>query len=300
MNSSAAVTESMQRISATKLKALSNQHADYEATKSAILAEVGKANTASERVGLLLDRFEEKKLPMPASFSSKTMRAFLEQSKHDSSVSPALLDSWESHLKQSLDIPSRKYEHASLFGKLAMEWLESGRAATPEREMGDSFESIGRQEQHEQRKEWERLVLSDRSDVDAGIIENYLKQLFKAPLEAQSALKRMRDAVEKFKMQPLNPDSLKVTISQLLKSDLLSHKKQAALKNFRDNRLVLSEIADVLNMQLESLQSWSWDVEAVELDVRRGLNGKYRVFMDEELLTAILLQYMGLRWAVFL
>lgn len=36
------------------------------------------------------------------------------------------------------------------------------------------------------------------------------------------------------------------------------------------------------------------------VDVRRALNGKYRVYMDEEILQALLLYYIGMKWAVHL
>ena len=297
MSSSTAVTESMQRITTTKLEVLAKQHENYERTKSKILSEVENEMFTTERVRILLDRLEQHKLPMPASFSSKTMRAFLEQSEHDSSVSPALLNLWESNLKGSLNIPSRKYQHATLFGQLATEWLNSGE--TPSLDGEDAFEPVGRKEMHDQRKEWERLVLENRAEPDIAAIEKYLQDLFNSSTEASSGLQALRKCMEKFEIEQFDSNSVKLAIGHLISSDLLSHQKQAALKNLRDNDLVLAELADVLNMQLENLQSWSWGSDPVSLELRRGLNGKYRVFMDEELLTSILLQYIGLKWGVF-
>lgn len=59
-------------------------------------------------------------------------------------------------------------------------------------------------------------------------------------------------------------------------------------------------MADVLNMQIDSLESWSWGEEAIPVEVRRALNGKYRVYMDEEILQALLLHFIGLKWVVHL
>lgn len=299
MGPTTAVTESMQRITTTKLQALAAQHATYERTKAQILHEADNELLASGRVTALLDGMEEHKLPPPPKFSVETMRAFLEQSKNDPSVSPALLDSWENELRNALSVPTRKYEHAALFGRLATEWLESGKTAESSEESEDSFEPVGRKEMHEQRAEWENLVFNPSAEPDTGRIETYLTDLFGLTTESQSSLKQLKLLVDKFEVGHMSVQDVKDTVSNLLKADLLNPEKQAGLKDLRDNPLVLAEIADVLNMQIDSLRTWSWG-DAVPLELRRALNGKYRVFMDEDLLTAILLEYVGGKWAVFI
>jgi len=84
-------------------------------------------------------------------------------------------------MEQALDVPSRKYEHASLFGRLVMEWLGNPNdtpASTAGSESGDPFEHIGRKEMHDQRKEWESIVFADDSKVGRATIETSLNQVF--------------------------------------------------------------------------------------------------------------------------
>ncbi len=64
--------------------------------------------------------------------------------------------------------------------------------------------------------------------------------------------------------------------------------------------MMLQEMSDVLNMQIDALESWSWGNEPVPVEVRRALNGKYRVYMDEEIVQALLLHFIGMKWAVHL
>ena len=85
-------------------------------------------------------------------------------------ISPSLLDKWQQALEQALDVPSRKYEHASLFGRLVMEWLDSPNDtpfSTGGSESGDPFEHVGRKEMHDQRKEWESIVFGEHSKPDS-------------------------------------------------------------------------------------------------------------------------------------
>ncbi len=83
----------------------------------------------------------------------------------------------------------------------------------------------------------------------------------------------------------------------MLNTDLLSEEKRKALVDFRNNPAILQEIADVLNMQINALESWSWGEEGIPVNVRRALNGKYRVYMDEDILQALLLHFIGMKWA---
>ena len=51
-------------------------------------------------------------------------------------------------------------------------------------------------------------------------------------------------------------------------------------------------------MQLASIESFAWPQEGVRVDMRRHLSGKYRAYMDTEIITALLFQYLGMRWSV--
>src|SRR5690606_21346360 len=76
-----------------------------------------------------------------------------------------------------------------------------------------------------------------------------------------------------------------------------NNEKNATLKQFLTDDIVLEEVADVVNMNLAAYESWDWNPsEPVLLEMRRQLNGKYRVFMDEDILEAIFLQAIGDRW----
>lgn len=51
-------------------------------------------------------------------------------------------------------------------------------------------------------------------------------------------------------------------------------------------------------MQLASIESFAWPHEGVQVEMRRHLSGKYRAYMDTEIITALLFQYLGMRWSV--
>jgi hypothetical protein len=91
---------------------------------------------------------------------------------------------------------------------------------------------------------------------------------------------------------------LLIVIAGLQSSDLLNNEKREVLKDFLSNDVILAEIADVLNMRIAALSRWTWG-DHVPIEQRRRLNGTYSIHMHEDLLQAIFLHYIGVKWSVF-
>ena len=74
------------------------------------------------------------------------------------------------------------------------------------------------------------------------------------------------------------------------------------MQDLLTNDLVLLEIADVLNMRFADFSNWNWDAgeEGIPVLPRQQLNGKYRIWMDEDVLQAIFIHYVGIQWCVSL
>lgn len=303
----------MHQITALKLSDLDEQRNGFEAVKNQILSAVSREPDQSEKIRILLNAFREHEIPDgPAGLSTKNVRRFLDQCQHDSSVPTSLLEEWQRKLKRALDIQSRKYEYASLFGRLVTEWLENPNDAAAARGVprddldtnsGDSFEQVGRAEMHHQREVWESMVFRE-SRTDPAAITAYLTELFfstrKAKKLTKTPLENLREQMKSFKIAQMSEDILEQTMKSLLKTDLLSEEKRRALSEFQVNKTVLAEILDVLNLQLDRLDSWSWGKAAIPLEMRLTLSGKYRVYMDEEILQALFLHYIGVSWAMHL
>ncbi len=84
-----------------------------------------------------------------------------------------------------------------------------------------------------------------------------------------------------------------------MSSDLLSDEKRSVLRDFLRNETLLGELADVLNMRMADLDSWSWGSGGVPVEQRRKISGTYNIHMREDLLQAIFLQHIGVKWGVF-
>ncbi|KAF1958099.1 hypothetical protein CC80DRAFT_547147 [Byssothecium circinans] len=316
----APVLSTLHHVTERKLDKLARHQAKFEADKKAILASLYGITPKSSDIFI------------------ENLERFVHQAKHDPSVSDTLLRDWQSKLEQELDISSSKYEYAALFGKLVIEWIKHPNPAvsTPtgsdrvsndsDTEMSDSFDAVGRKEMYEQRREWESYAFIERK-MDHDKIDVYLNDIFGTTLQAKkikkSPLQNLRDSMKvvmDFKSDLQTPkrklvnsesetsgltqrftiEKLKSCIKGVLHSDLLTGKKREALADLLNQPAVLTELQDVLNMDLEGLDQWTWAPSPVPLHMRRQLNGKYRVYMDEETHQAILLHFIGKTWAVAL
>jgi hypothetical protein len=118
------------------------------------------------------------------------------------------------------------------------------------------------------------------------------------------ALDKLQKMVEAFEIEmsapgQFNTVNLTWVINGLLSAGLLSEDKNAVLKDFLSSAVILTEVADVLNMRISSITTWSWETD-VPVKQRRHVTGAFHMYIDEDLLQAIFLQYIGVRWSVFL
>uniref|UniRef100_K3X168 Reverse transcriptase domain-containing protein n=1 Tax=Globisporangium ultimum (strain ATCC 200006 / CBS 805.95 / DAOM BR144) TaxID=431595 RepID=K3X168_GLOUD len=70
------------------------------------------------------------------------------------------------------------------------------------------------------------------------------------------------------------------------------------LTDVKTNKDMQVELAHVLTIQLSNLKEFGWPAEGVEVNIKRGINGRFRCFLQEDALTALLFHFVGLAWAV--
>ncbi|KDN63084.1 hypothetical protein CSUB01_00158 [Colletotrichum sublineola] len=303
MASSNILSQTLHTITSVKLSQLDKQKASYEAGKRALLDDAAYETDHRKRAKLLVDKSE--KLPAMNSLGDSTLvsvdnlKRFVQQAEYDPCISESLLNDYESAMRNELDVQSAKYRYAELYGKLVNEWISAGKAAEQDSEAG--FVPVGREEMHRQRATWEEYVFQAK-ETDAQAIKSYLERLFSSSKDVDSAFGVLRDRIAAFQKgwdgrTHFDEDSLKNTIRGLLRTDILTDQKRTTLNDFLRNEVVLSEIADVLNMRMQTRQTWAWD-EPTVVEQRRQLNGRYRFYPDEDLLQAIFIHHVGKQWAV--
>jgi len=304
------LSKTLQTLTLTKIREIDKQRNKYEAKKQVILAKANDTTDPRQLVSHLLSGVKES-IPSARTDSELTnIRRLLDQSRFDGSIPLEMLKSFEKQLRTKLENQSCKLGLADLYSHLITEWMKPPAQASQsveDKDSDDSFEVLETQKARLQQlcDKFESVVF-EPLDTDEVEIDNYIHDLFSGE-EGEKALQSLRRTV---KLQgenmlantaPFDTDSLTWCIKGLLAEDLLSEEKQNVLRDFLANDLVLGEIADVLNMRFSDLQSWTWDADAgIPVMPRQQLNGKYRIWMDEDVLQAIFVHYIGISWCVAL
>lgn len=328
MSSSASILpQILQSITAIKLRELRKQRKGFETRRKKILEDVEDAKDEQARLRILLtgwarmhtsnadmplEEFSDWDIQHHGGLSVTNMRRFLEQSQYDPSMTSSLLRELEGDLYRNMDRISRKLDYADLYSRLLTEWLQSDASSPVDIDMpeDDSAEPTFDVVPDTQKtrllqlsEKFESVVFSP-GEVDVIEIEKLLDGLF-SDEDCKKALSRVRNATKNFgkalivNSAPFDHTSLRHCIDGLLHSDLLSEQKKNTLYDFLQDKVVLTEIADVLNMRFAGLEGWEWNAESgIPVEPRRQLNGKYRVVMDEDILQSIFLHYISMSWAI--
>jgi hypothetical protein len=312
------LSQTLQSITNTKMREQERRRKTFEASKGKVLESISHVSDDRERLDVLLSGYRD------LSFSKKgvsyvtqdredivqnTVR-YLEQTQHDPSVPTSIIRGFGHDIEQKLHEESQRFEFASLYYRLLAEW--TGADSKPmeqseenESQLDGSFEHVQQYDLQKLKDKFASVVfaplVTDEVEIDA-----YLASLFEDD-HAQSRLDDIRKANASFARQlkgdaaPFDSQMLKKCIRALLGNNLLNDDAKSTLSEFSTNDIVLDEIADVLNLRFADLDNWSWETDdGMYYEPRRQLNGKYRIMMDMDILQAIFLHYIAIRWCAHL
>ncbi|KAK3901362.1 hypothetical protein C8A05DRAFT_34943 [Staphylotrichum tortipilum] len=301
------LSKTLQSITLSKIRELESRHKSYEARKRDYVAKADAAADERDRLACLLEAVRELYPTASKDAGLNNLQRWLDQSRYDASIPTSKLVSFNTQLRAKLETQSRKLDMAHLYSRLLTEWMEQpldeDLPASEDDPDNDSFELVERQRQRlsELVDKFESVVFTPL-ETDEAEITSFLDKLFPdedSQKELEKLRKKIADVSAKFMAEtaPFNEESLTSCIKGLLTEDILSDEKQAILRDFLESDVAKSEIADVLNMRFSDIKEWHWDagVDGIRVMPRRGLNGKYRVWADDDILQMIFVQYIGIR-----
>ncbi|KAI0541351.1 hypothetical protein GGR58DRAFT_510945 [Xylaria digitata] len=302
---SSVLSQTMRSISLAKIREIEKQRDGYESRKHEVLSAAAlHPNDIHKRITQLLGGVKklcDKQLADDPRVLNIDL--WLQQSSYDASIPSHMLQLYETLLRSKLEVQSRKLGIAHLWSRLVTEWMDS---STPMGEAPDSSPEID--EEARQVKRLKELcdkfgeVVFTPLETDESKIEQYMQGLFSGD-DASKALGSMRYYIQVTESslltdrEPFNRDTLRWCVDGLLVEDLLSDEKQTILREFPKSDVILDEIADILNMRFADFDNWSWEAgeQGIPALPRPQLNGKYRIWMDEDVLQAIFIHYIGMK-----
>lgn len=281
-------SKTLQFITAVKLQELDKQSQAFQA-HARVLDEAKATADPVARVELLRKAATSWSGALSTSVIKGTLdvdnlELWLRQAKQDPAFGKANLERWantlETHVRQTI----MRFDCARLFGNLLQEWMVSGDSALGSAAGQDSKESsefveIGRKEKHEQMDRFMSFVFEEKA-TDTDALRSYLNNTFsdkRARKELEDAREKIIDFCDNLRTVTITKQDVVNAIDAFLSGQgSMSDDNITALREFRQNDSVVTELASVLTMRLASVDTWSWPAEGVPVRMRRHINGKYR------------------------
>ncbi|KAL8880726.1 MAG: hypothetical protein Q9192_007956, partial [Flavoplaca navasiana] len=210
---------------------------------------------------------------------------------------------YERRLKSIINAHFLRYQYAVLYQDILQEWQL--RSTEPEPLIDDTSSEpydLSRSKE-EYRRVWESNVFVAK-ETNQNAIADWLQGFFISTKDNTQAFENFKAEVAGFEksMKSNKKHFTKYTLNWclwgLLRSDLLTDGKKQVLIAMNQDTEARGDMIDVLNMRMNTLDDWTWPEAGVSTEQRWSVADKYRFFHDEDLMDALLIRYIGVKWSV--
>ncbi|KAI9036036.1 uncharacterized protein KD926_002515 [Aspergillus affinis] len=288
-----ALSETLRSLTQSKIRDLEKRQHSYESDISSLLDDANSVTDSLDKLAHLLAGVKDL-LPQTDRDDPEitNIEHCLSQARYGSSIPFEKLVSIRDQLVSRLDIISRRLNLADLYTRLLIEWVnndgESNKSPVEPLPMKTTIPSLKRNRSSASKTSATNLKMwfFEPLETRPAEIRAFLEDLFpdeetKNELEVVRAGLR-QECIDLWDENStgegvFNTGSLTLCIKALLKEDILSDSKKEMLKDFLDNR--------------------NWERHAGDNGIpvlpTQQLNGKYRIWMDYDVLQTIFIQHIG-------
>ena len=203
-------------------------------------------------------------------------------------ASAETLSYWRNELERELVRGQLRSEIVYVFGALLEEWAAEGFST------GNSDEEV----RVEHAAQLERLAREPQGANRPQFLETVFDEL-QLPALAELRLE-MRKAADESVYAPLAHTSygnveLEAILERITNDSYRSSVLRSQARRFRQSPTLLKELSDALAILVDHIEDWDWPEGGVAAHTEWTRN-KWRLFLDEDLPTACLLELLGGRW----
>ncbi|CAF1435650.1 unnamed protein product [Rotaria sp. Silwood1] len=230
----------------------------------------------------------------------KNFDAILTIAKVNTSTSNNVLENFRQQFIKVIVDGKKRSKYNYLFGLIMSQWLSEQKNEYTPLEMKSTSKSLLTNEQLEK-------IIFNQSQLDLDVWRNFLQHKLFSIFDKDSKLK---DAFDEFKKsieqygksllkEKVSSNDIRQAIESLISNDSLDEYRKRLLTKMRLDENTVNEFESSLNLLISDLADWNWPIKGVRGIFRRNLVGKYRCFYEEDFLTAIFLEHIGLKWSYY-
>ncbi|KAI4276248.1 MAG: hypothetical protein LQ337_002612 [Flavoplaca oasis] len=299
-----ALSLTLRSVFSDKARQVQRQKAQFEKREDALRHLLDFEPNELNRLKAMMKSYDDSPLMPQINNSNNAFIIELKQFMAQDVPDPcAPIHRWERRLKGMIDAQYLRYQYAVLYQDILQEWQL--RSTEPEPLIGDTSSGSHdlSQSKEEYRKIWESNVFVAK-ETDQNAIADWLQGFFISTKDNTQALKTFKGEIARFEKsmkkekKHFTQSTFNWCILGLLTSDLLTDGKKQVLTAMNQDPEARGDIIDVLNMRMNTLDDWTWPEAGVSTEQRWSAGAKYRFFHDEDLMDALLLRYIGVKWSV--
>ncbi|KAL8751791.1 MAG: hypothetical protein Q9184_005949 [Pyrenodesmia sp. 2 TL-2023] len=300
------LTQVLRSVTRSKARQAARQRARFIEGKFALQHLLEYETQGLKRLRAILNTYKDLPLMDQVNNGTETFVANVERIITKTTQDPCVrLDEWESRLMRLLNTHSLRYEYSALYINIMEEWISNGDDSEVPDDVGmGTFVPEALTDSMEQhRRKWETYVFTE-VESDKKAIHAWLEGLLRSSEPTRKAIDTTRREIRKFEKtmaerhEHFTKRTMTWCVEGVLRSDLLTDGKRAVLTAMQQDGDTLNDMMDDLNMRMNTLDRWTWPTEGVPVEQRRQVGSKSRIFQDEDIMDALFLRYIGVRWSV--
>ncbi|MFO0951674.1 MAG: hypothetical protein U0835_11090, partial [Isosphaeraceae bacterium] len=271
-----------QFVTQMKLRELRRQRTKLREAYERLRGEVAEAGGPADRLRTLYDGLRS------LTFAGQTLHpdvVNVEVLLHEAeagTASPEVVDLWVGRLEGELATGQARSEVVYLFGALLEDWARGESAVDPQKEEAQRARDL--------------LTSAALSETAPGDFAAVLDPLFDEIGPALAGLaERLQDACREDLGKPVSAGELEIVLDRLAGNIYRPADLRGEARRFSKSVEHRKELADALTILFAELTSWDWPEEGLETRATWTRN-KWRLYLDEDLPTACLVEILGERW----
>lgn len=219
--------------------------------------------------------------------------------KANTSTSTNFLEDFHQRLMKVISGGKKCSEYNYLFGMIMSQWFSEQQNEYIPVDAKTTSQGLSTKNQLES-------IIFNRPELGLERWQDFLRNKLFAHFETDSklleAMKNFQSSTDEYAKRLLKEkvtsSDIRVAIQSLLDTTGLDGCRKRLLAKLKSDDNAVNEFASSLNLLIPDLADWHWPTAGVRGVFRRTIAGKYRCFYEEDFLTAIFLEHIGLKWSV--
>ncbi|KAL4140957.1 hypothetical protein PRNP1_014081 [Phytophthora ramorum] len=313
-----------------KLGELTKHERKLETHYKALLAKTGAASTSREQLGGLYEGVKDLQVVQTKVHEGlENIGELVEFAAADPWSTDTVVEQRKQQLLREVRQRRSLWQHNKLLGELLMESLEETEHDQKDREAdrpqgGEpkssavgggpaDNEPLAKLSREETQQRLESYFFQSSGVSEDEVYAFLTTEVFQEREEfSRAKTQRQQDALHQARSRlgqfgdsmlrgeiPITEEDVKCCVAALLRNkDFLNPDVTALFTDAQRNKQVMNELSQVLTIELCNVSEWRWPEEGVHVDIQRGMNGRFRCLLQEDAITLLLFQYIGLKWSI--